>query len=274
MSVRDVVGSKQACTKFVLVGTQRSGTTFARTALGSHADILSLGEVFNLNKGSRGRVKPATGKNLGPGFSSWRKYSYKTYMESTMFRRLGHWLFRGTMTRRFLDELFAAPGYQAIGFKLMASQVRNFPSVLPYIKEHGVRVIHLLRENPFDILLSRLSMQVRGYAHSTSQSGNPVTLSVPTGNLVEELREIEKEGLQWKHMFEGRVPYVLVTYDNFVQNKKDVSLELLTFLGVDPGVELKSDLVKLNTRPVSDMVVNYAEVKACLQSTEFSWCTP
>ena len=257
---------------FLLVGTQRSGTTLVRTALGSHPEILSLGEVFYLNKALRGQGKHTIGKDLSAGFSSWRELSYQTYMESTMPRQLGHWLFRAGMTRRYLDGLYATPGYKAIGFNLMANQVRKFPAVLPYIIKSGIRVIHLLRENPFDILLSRLSMQARGYAHSASHAGNAVTVHVPTGNLVEQLRAIRDEGLQWKNIFESRAPYMLVTYDRVVRDREAVSSELLTFLDVNPGVELKSELVKLNTAPVSDTVVNYEAVRACLQSTEFSWC--
>ena len=258
--------------KFVLVGTQRSGTTLVRSALGSHPEILCLGEVFLLNKTARMQGGPMMGKDLSAGFSSWRELNYQRYLERSMVRQLGHWLFRGGVTRRYLDELYATPGYQAIGFKLMANQIRKFPAVLPYIENNGIRVVHVLRENPFDILLSRLALYARGYAHSASQAGEAVTIHIPTGNLIEQLRTIRDEGMQWKNMFEGRVPYMMVTYDRFVRDRDAVSPELLSFLGVDPHVELKSELVKLNTAPVSEMVQNFEDVSACLRATEFAWC--
>ena len=65
---------------------------------------------------------------------------------------------------------------------------------------------------------------------------------------------------------------MMVTYDRFVRDRDAVSPELLSFLGVDPHVELKSELVKLNTAPVSEMVQNFEDVSACLRATEFAWC--
>jgi hypothetical protein len=257
---------------FILVGTQRSGTTLLRSALDRHPEILCLGEVFYLNKALRTQGKLSRGKDLSDGFSAWRALSYQAYMERSVARRMGHWLFRGGMTRKYLDKLYATQGYGAIGFKMMANQLDKFPAVLPYIKDKGISVVHMLRENPFDILLSRLSMLARGYAHSASKAGEAVTLHVPTGALVKDLRAIRDEGLRWKSVFEASAPYMLVTYERFVQDRQAVSRELLAFLGVDVEAGLESELVKLNTAPVSEMVSNIEEVRACLNKSEFDWC--
>jgi hypothetical protein len=262
--------------KFVLVGTQRSGTTMLRTALDSHPDITCLGEVFYLNKDLKQGVvkqdKSAMGKDLSAGFSSWRKHSYQTYIEQSVGRCIQHWLLRGAVTRRYLDELYQLPGYRCIGFKMMDNQLKKFPAVLSYIKANDLRVVHLLRENPFDIMLSRLSMIARGYAHSGSTSGEAVSFYVSTDGLVEELQTIRDEGLRWKKVLEDSAPYMLVTYDRFVQERLAVSRELLSFLGVNSNIDLVSELVKLNTAPVSRIVQNFDEVQACLQKTEFEWC--
>jgi len=257
---------------FVLVGTQRSGTTLVRSALGSHPDVLCLGEVFFLNKADRRSGRPAMGKGLSAGFSAWKELSYQSYLEQSMTRRWGHWLFRGHLTRRYLNGLYSTPGYSAVGFKLMANQARKFPAVVPYIEENGIRVVHILRENPFDILLSRLSMKARGYAHSTSRTNDAVTVYVPLDRLVAELRSIRNEGLHWKELFENRSPYLLMTYERFVQNRDAASSDLLSFLGVDASVQLRSELTKLNTLPASELVQNFDEVKACIEHSEFSWC--
>jgi len=264
--------------KFVLVGTQRSGTTLLRSALDRHPEILCLGEVFYLNKELKKRAHEsrtsARGKDLSAGFSSWRKHSYQTYVEQTTLRGIGHWLFRGKLTCKYLEHLYSIEGYPAVGFKMMTNQIRKFPAVLPYIKQHEIRVVHMLRENPFDILLSRLSLVARGYAHSASQAGEAVTLHIPVNTLVDELRSIRDEGYHWKNVFESRAPYLMVTYDRFVQERQSVSRELLSFLNVDITVELESELVKLSTTQVSDVVANYDEVRACLENSEFEWCIP
>lgn len=47
------------------------------------------------------------------------------------------------------------------------------------------------------------------------------------------------------------------------------SSELLSFLGVIPHVEFKSELVKLNTALISEVVENHEDVRVRLHSTEF-----
>jgi hypothetical protein len=155
---------------------------------------------------------------------------------------------------------------------MMENQRQKFPAVLSYIKLNGLRVVHMLRENPFDIKLSRLSMIARGYAHSGSTSGETVSLNIPTAGLVDELMRIRDEGLRWKKVLEEASPYMLVTYDRFVRDRQAVSTELLSFLGVDSNIYLESALVKLNTAPISEIVENFDEVKACLEKSEFEWC--
>ena len=262
--------------KFVLVGTQRSGTTLLRSALDSHPDVLCLGEVFYLNKdlkkAARKQGRSAMGRDLSAGFSSWRQFSYQTYIEQAVMRQVGHWLFRSTLTRKYLDEVYSIQGYGAVGFKMMANQLGKFPAVLPYIKEYEVPVVHMIRENPLDVLLSRLSLVARGYAHSASQAGEVVTLHVKTACLVDDLRSIRVEGVGWKSVLESRAPYLMVTYERFIQDRQAVSRDLLTFLGVDANVELESELVKLNTKPIMEVVANFDEVRSCLKKSEFEWC--
>ena len=126
-----------------------------RTALDGHPEILCLGEVFYLNKDlKQGAVKQgnsAMGKDLSAGFSSWRKYSYQTYIEKSVGRRIEHWVLRGKVTQRYLNELYQLPEYKCIGFKMMDNQLKKFPAVLEYIKANDLRVVHVLRRLRHDL---------------------------------------------------------------------------------------------------------------------------
>ncbi|MEJ2116281.1 MAG: hypothetical protein P8X88_09675, partial [Gammaproteobacteria bacterium] len=66
----------------------------------------------------------------------------------------------------YLDELYSAPRYhfeseefqiqcEAIGFKLMFNQAKNNPSILRYIKNQNISVVHIVRRNILNILVSR-----------------------------------------------------------------------------------------------------------------------
>lgn len=254
--------------KFVLVGTQRSGTTLLRTLLNSHPEILCLGETFLIQKGKRKKTT-IMGKGLGKNFSSWKSLSYQNYLGHHFLRRFGHYVFRQKVMHRYLEEIYSVPGYKAIGFKLMANQLRSFPSLIPYINTHDVKVVHVIRENTFAILLSRLVMEARGFAHATSEDKHVTTVTVPTSNLIKRLEEIRNAGLYWNNIFSDCPFYTMITYESLVEKRTSVTRDVLKFIGVDPGIELKSELVRSNKAPISEVVENIEEVRACLNGTEF-----
>jgi len=265
-------------TKYVLVGTQRSGTTLLRTMLDSHPEILCLGETFYINKYliyERNARQNTNAQLMGmirrESFTQWKEHSYKTYLSKSIRRQLMHVLMSSRTIDQYLDKLYATEGYDAIGYKVMMNQMRKFPNILPYIKNNDVRVIHILRKNVFSILLSALTMKARGYSHSPI-GGTVVKINIPTNNLENRLYSIQQEGEQLIELFKHDSPYMMITYEEFIRNKDQYASDMLNFLGVDSDVALSSELVKLNTAPVSDYVENIDDVRRCLSGTRFSWC--
>lgn len=258
---------------FVIVGSQRSGTTLLRSSLAAHSEILCLGEVFYINRAVRHKDGKAMGKNLSAGFSSWREYSYQNYIDDSPFRKLRHWCLRAGMTREYLDYMYslreASSDCKIVGFKMMVNQNKKFPAVLPYLLNHNIKVVHMYRENPFDILLSRLMLAARGYAHSASDAGEAMKVYVNTDTLIADLHDINKESEYWTMMFQDKNPYCKISYEHFVNQREQSSKELLDFLEVDSSVPLTSELVKVNTAPVFEMLENFSEVKACLDNSPF-----
>src|SRR5215212_5764909 len=95
--------------QFVIVGTQRTGTTLIRTSLDSHSDLICSGEVF---KGGRRPYKELDG--------------YWAYCRATPFNRVRHYVARKRNVREFLSRLLSREGAEAIGFKLMHSHARRY----------------------------------------------------------------------------------------------------------------------------------------------------
>jgi len=256
-------------TKFIIVGIQRTGTTLVRTTLDSHPEIICLGEVFIASSGLWVRKERGTMDEL------WQRQdlSYRRYVTGSALGRLGHIAWRERLVKNYLDLLYSQEGAVAIGFKFMLNHLRGFPSVLPYIRENKVRVIHVVRENVFDTYLSRITMKARGFAHSTRDVVQQVRVRIPADSLVGELENIEEANEQWARNFRQNVPFLRVSYEDFVTDRAAQMDKVAEFLDVDQGIALQSNLKKLNTGRLSDIVENLEEIRRCLEGTAFEWCT-
>ena len=254
-----------AMTKFLIAGIQRTGTTLIRTTLNKHPDILSHGEVFFMGTGGRGKV------SVRRGFQASIDEGYRYFVDRTLARRIRHYFARDSLVREYLDALYSTPGYSAIGFKIMFGQTKRYPAVLSYIRESKVHVIHVIRKNVFRTMLSALTKQARGLAHSTGVAEN-VTVRVPIENLVQRLKTIRRDGTRWKDVLDGHPAYLAVTYEAFVEDPAVQVDRILGFLDLEPGIDLQSDLVKMNTATLPEIVENFDEVWDTLAGTEFSWC--
>lgn len=255
-------------TRFVIVGVQRTGTTLVRTTLDSHPDILCLGEVFVAASGLWIR------RQCGATMELWQQQelSYRRYVTGSVLHRMGHIAWRRHLVSNYLDWLYDRKDAFAIGFKFMFNQLRGFPSVVPYIRENRIRVIHVVRENAFDTYLSRVTMRARGFSHSTSHAAQQVKVEIPVDGLVRELENIRQAGEQWAGIFQHDVPYLRISYEEFVANRAAEMSKAAEFLCVDHGVALHSNLKKLNKGRLSDIVTNLDEVRRCLEGTAFAWC--
>ncbi len=247
-------------TPFVLVGMQRTGTTWIRSLLDSQPGVLCIGEAFLFTRGKF--FRRARGHEIQRG--------YRQYIEASWERRLTHHLLRPLSVRRYLDELYSTPGYAAIGFKLMQSQYRNFPAVMKYVRERDMRVIHVVRRNTLKTLVSRTLLQHTQLAHSSVPLTKTMVYIDPKTVLrkLSRLREREKE---WERIYAG-LPVRKVYYEDVVADKTGEVRGMLNFLGVEISTTPNSPYVKINPDDLREVIINYEEVCAALAGTEFESC--
>ena len=240
--------------KFVLVGTQRSGTTFIRHCLNSHDNILCHGELLFRNY---------------PDEEGYFKRKQKLFAGSVR-----HMLLRKSMLKNYLDNYYSHPGYEAIGFKLMYSQARwlpySFPYALTYIKNNSLSVIHVIRENVLKTYLSR-EIAIRRKLYHAKSKPDIKKIDLDTTTLLKNLKKIKSENDWWRNNF-SQENYLALSYESFVSNKEQESRRLLEFLGIAEYQELVSSNVKIASDNLSDVIENYTQVVECLASTEFAYC--
>lgn len=250
-----------APTPFVLLSTQRSGTSWFMDRLTKHPGVGGYGEVL---------LPGVTGRPNWPAGAADRPFlaGYVNERRAGPPPGLSHCYLFG-----YLDHLYEPRrDLRAIGFKLMYSHVLRYPEILIYLRVRGVRVIHLIRGNLLDIFLSREAMAKRRTVHAWSdRQRTEVQLELDTTALVAQLRRLDREQRIARALLRGLgLQTQEVVYETLLGDDAPL-YGTLSFLGIqDTAVtELCSELLKLARAPHRESITNYDEVQACLRGTKY-----
>lgn len=276
--------------KFIILTTQRSGSTFFRLHVNNHSNIRCHGEVFL--------------------HSSLAKDTFRYYCRENIIRRLIYDLYNGEIfskylrlfkvvsyplvriiATKYLDRLlydadFSAPWKnmttwndyhprenlgldEAVGFKLMYNHLDNYRFLSDWILNEDVMIIHLVRKNLLKIYLSRLASKRRQVAHSV-QTVDPIKLYIDPKTCAEHIKKIEKRQNNARVLLENKT-YIEVSYQEFVHNRLASLSKVFEFLDVEDKVIEYSgaNLKKLNPTSLKEIIENYYEVKETLQGTPY-----
>jgi LPS sulfotransferase NodH len=246
--------------RFVLLSTQRSGSTWVVEMLNSHPQVTCYGALFL----PEGRGEQPAGAQM--------PYFYDL-MERDGTSRLA----LPARSWRFASSVFAnTQGGAAVGFKLMYSQFKHVPWVLAYLALHRVRIIHLVRTNKLDHVISAESARARGQFHQRAgeQVANPPVRLDPD-RLVDRIRwEEAKVRRAGRILTALRLPVLEIEYEDLVRDPGRYA-EILRFLAVDPDVSaLTTSLEKWNRRTYEESIENFDEVVTALAGTRYSALFP
>lgn len=248
--------SSEGAHKFVLVGTQRSGTTLVQTALDSHPDILCEGELFHMRRLFREIPKENYGE---PGYRWW--------LGRRLDRWAGHAMWRHAVVREYLEWFISMHQSPALGFKLMWNQTGRFPEALSFVRRNNFLLLHVRRRNSLRSLVSRFAAGARGIHHSTEKVSTP-RVTVPVDRLLPILQTISVENDNWKKLG-NELPYLCVDYEDYVVDTQIENRRMLNFLGVSADIPIQSPLVKLTPNNLRDVIANYEAVERALSGTVY-----
>jgi LPS sulfotransferase NodH len=190
-------------TKFVVLSSQRSGSTWLVSLLNQVEGARAYGELFLKRK--KTGVEDHWDEDLNyPHFP-------EAYARSKQIRP------RAVFS--FLDALFCQP--EAVGLKLMYTQLQKYPEIMAYLLVHRVRVVHLVRQNQVDVLISRAIKNKIRRAHVMSGDDLPEDIRVEinpqkfVGRLERRQKKIEtaRRLLRW-----STLPHLEVTYENLLKD--------------------------------------------------------
>jgi hypothetical protein len=140
-------------TRFVILARQRSGSTWLADLLNSHPHVVTFAELFHSDAWGNPVIGGAKEIRY---WNSWDALHAPAAGRAERIRRYF----------QYLDEVVFCPrdGIEATGFKLMYNQAISAFAIPAYLKLRGVRLIHLVRRNYLDGILSADSVTKRGVA--------------------------------------------------------------------------------------------------------------
>lgn len=244
-------------TKFIIIAHPRSGSTWLVDMLHSHPEIISCSELFYSFS-----IKDK------PTWSGEKDILLKqAYLRNSkgIFKRL-----RPFSCFRYLDYVYSyKESVNAIGFKVIYPQLWHSPETLVYLLRNKVYVVHLIRSNILDIILSWDVSKVRRVAHSFRNVGQ-VQVTLNTSNLLDRLKWVDTKIKLAKRLFSySRLPYIEVEYEKLLSKYSKFD-DLLNFLGIEGGKQkLETPLKKLRRGSHKEIIANYEEVRRTLKSTKY-----
>ena len=244
---------------FVLLSTQRSGSTWVIDMLNSHPSIVTYGELLLED----GRGRPPFGAQDRMFLQSYGLAH--NYLPGSQFGK--GFLFQ------YLDNIFETrPGISATGFKLMYGQYGAFPHLQEYMLSNNIYIAHLIRRNYLDIILSKEVATNRNIYHVEVADATPIpAIKLNVSKLLDELDHHERtiQGARNKFCRMG-LPYMEVFHEDLQSNQSAFD-SILNFLKIEPGTSrLTSSLRKIITVGHSEVIENYEQVKEKLAGTRFS----
>jgi hypothetical protein len=224
--------------------------------LNSHPDVTAYSELFLRNPPGR---RPKWGGSVD--IDLWAPYSGASgrvtlvdpapYLDTEVYHRAGR----------------LTP---AVGFKVMYGQLRWCPRLLLYLKTHNIKVIHLVRENHLDVVLSRRLVQERKRAHQWTKEAAAPSVSLDPVEVLRVLRRLRRQVQLMRRLFR-----ILgfdiheVTYERLTQSEDELRSLLGAISVAEPGASLTSRLQKINRQPKEQVIENFEEIAAAFEGTGF-----
>lgn len=243
--------NETAKTRFVILTSQRSGSTWLVSLLNQLKDTTAYGELFLPRK----HVENWDADFAYPRFDEARGQTAGI---------------RPLQVFHYLDKVYQHRG--AVGFKLMYSHLYRYPEILLYFWTHRVRVIHLVRKNPLDLVISQALKRKVKRAHRLADEPplEDVQVELDPQTLIQKLQTRQRK-IKRGHMilrFSG-LRSIEIGYED-LQKNPPVFQSLCRFLSIETdSVIPQSRFQKIRRKSQDQIIKNYSEVKEVLEGTRF-----
>lgn len=239
---------------FVVISTQRSGSTWFIDLFRNCEDTEGHQELFYRYP----RMKPPTS-----GFNEYGRYCELNPAGIAGYRPYSVW--------KYLKNLYIRPG--TVGFKLQYSHYKRYPEILAYLFFNKIKVIHLVRENSLDLVISQTLAQQTGASHITSsESTRERSIKLDADETVRRIKLIEKKKKLTRRILKTLFPsHLEINYEQLLEGVQsfDQVIEYLQLRKIDHG--FKSGLVKRQTTDVRMLISNFDDIESRLNDAGLNY---
>ena len=237
--------------KFCILTTQRSGSTWLSTILDSNPKVQGFRELFIDQKFV---------------FPDSKLSTFILYKSNSSAKK------RPEITFKYLQKL---DNYleekEAIGFKLMYDQLLDYPEIIVKLIQEKYKIIHLVRENYLDAIISSKIKDEQGIVH-TKVKIEPKEIYLEPSWLVKRLNK-QANKIKIANLFLSLIPNQVlnITYNDLRVNQEQTLSSITNFLQLSLSQEnqFKSELKKSNNKSHRQIIKNYEEVNSALAGTKF-----
>lgn len=251
-------GNKSSYQPFIILAFQRTGSSFLSNLLQSHPDIVCFSEVFHPEHCAFDY--PFYPDTLHPEILRFRKEDPRQFLKTWIFRAYGENVCAAGLKIHY-------PQWEDTQFKPAMKEIAAISSL---------KIIHLVRENYLDILVSHRMAQKSGKwwkSISELQSMNP-DHSYSSPPITIDLREAEafftmyeEKMRDFRCTFRHREVFE-ISYESLCGQFDQGCTNLLEFLGA-PQRSLVSRILKQKDRPNEEILVNYSSLKTYFKNSRW-----
>jgi len=239
-------------TKFVVLTSSRTGSTWLIDLLNMQSGIDAHGELFLEQR----RLTPAIAEREDfPRFVEVHGRPHATRLPRIV---------------SYLNQLYGTP--RSVGFKLMYTQMRRYPEVIAYCALRRIRIVHLTRLNQIDVIISDELAKVTGTSHAQAGSEfHAPKVHIDASSLIDRIDRLCRKSKQVARLIRlSSCPTLEIQYESLLESDAEFA-RVLKFLNVvDPANYIQSKLAKRGHRAHQEAIANYEEIHRELEATPYS----
>lgn len=251
------IGNNYNYTKFVVIATQRTGTSLLINLLRSHSEVVCYSEILKEND------RPSWG---------FKRIDQKTYRLSKKYplAYINHFFFRNYSVH-----------VKAVGFKYMYNQLSSSKAkkIIKSFDNEKDLIIHLKRKNKLKTYVSQQLLKINKKSTGLlnekylekfkNNKSKIVTESIFVS--AEEFKSYVKRIQKWESLYDKLIAnkkHLIIYYEDLEENYISEANKIIETLNLAKE-ELTCLNVKLNISPLSKSITNYEELKKEFSYTGF-----
>ena len=269
--------------RFILLTTQRSGSTYLRIWLNGHSQVNSYGEIFLSNyKSHDGFSKFCQDRSLicrtrfhlhntrlfiGAGVDLITRKAIDDYLEKLYHdpSHSGPWT---DFDRR--NECAPKKSASVTGFKIMYSTLEKYTALQDWIDDQpDIMIVHLIRRNLLKSYISGVRMELSSVAHTTGESLSYAPVSIDTRSLFDYFKSTSVKRRLYHQKYSKNSQFLELSYEDMFANQKESLQKLIEFFSLQPESMSLPSIKKISSAELRDEIANHQEVVDKLSGTEY-----